>query len=200
MLVTLVAAALTPGLAQAHLVATGMGPVYDGLVHFALTPEDGLTVTALAFYAGLRGPGVCRRLLGVTPLAWCVGGLFATFSGLVAPPLFPGVAAALSLLILGGLLAADVSLSPRACVAVGVALGAVHGVADLTGAPADAGGVLNLAGMCAGVFVLFALAASVTLPLKRLWMIVAARVAGSWVAASGLLLAGWIIRFGAGRP
>jgi hypothetical protein len=28
-------------------------------------------------------------------------------------------------------------------------------------------------------------------------MIVAARVSGSWLAALGLLLAGWILRFGA---
>ena len=28
-------------------------------------------------------------------------------------------------------------------------------------------------------------------------MIVAARVAGSWAAAAGLLLAGWLVRYGA---
>ena len=32
--------ALLPGAARAHLVATGLGPVYDGAAHFALSPED----------------------------------------------------------------------------------------------------------------------------------------------------------------
>ena len=59
------------------------------------------------------------------------------------------------------------------------------------------GAVLTLVGMCAAVFTLVALAASITLPLRQFWMIVAARVTGSWLAATGLLLAGWIIRYGA---
>src|SRR6185369_14249227 len=51
--VTLVLMA-SPGSAQAHLVTTGLGPVYDGLVHFALAPEDLVPVLALAAFAGLR--------------------------------------------------------------------------------------------------------------------------------------------------
>jgi urease accessory protein len=54
-----------------------------------------------------------------------------------------------------------------------------------------------LLGMVFGVFVVFALAASITLPLTRLWMIIAVRVSGSWLAALGLLLAGWVWRYGA---
>ena len=51
--------------------------------------------------------------------------------------------------------------------------------------------------MVASVFVVFAVAASITLPLTRAWMVVAVRVSGSWLAASGLLLAGWVLRYGA---
>lgn len=32
---------LNSSLALAHLVTTGMGPVYDGIGHLLLTPEDG---------------------------------------------------------------------------------------------------------------------------------------------------------------
>jgi urease accessory protein len=194
---TLAAALLTPGLAQAHLVVTGMGPVYDGVTHFALSPEDSLPVIALAFYAGLRGPRPSRMLLGVLPAAWFVGGLVSCLSGVSLPPtLLPFLTAAL-FLGAGGLLASNLELSPRQCAIAAIALGLIRGVADLAGAPATGASVLDLLGMCASVFALFALAVSVTLPLKRFWMIVAARVAGSWVAAAGLLLAGWIIRFGA---
>src|SRR5690349_17143418 len=41
--------------AEAHLNTTGMGPLYDGLVHFFLSPEDIIPVLALALLTGLRG-------------------------------------------------------------------------------------------------------------------------------------------------
>ena len=44
-----------PTLAEAHLNSTGMGPVYDGLMHFLASPEDLAPVLALALLAGLRG-------------------------------------------------------------------------------------------------------------------------------------------------
>ncbi len=192
-----IAALLAPGLAQAHLVVTGMGPIYDGVTHFALSPEDSLPVVALAFYAGLRGPGSSRLLLAVLPSAWFVGGLLACLSGVALPPTALPLATAVVFLAMGGLLASDLTLSTPYHAVAAIAVGLVRGAADLGGAPAEAGSLLDLAGMCVAAFALFALAVSVTLPLKRFWMIVAARVAGSWVAAAGLLLAGWILRFGA---
>ena len=37
--------------AQAHLVTTGLGPVYDGIGHFCLAPDDSIPVVALALLA-----------------------------------------------------------------------------------------------------------------------------------------------------
>ena len=64
-----------PSPASAHLVTTGMGPVYDGIGHLLLTPEDLVPVLALALYAGLRGAITGRRILFLLPLAWFAGGL-----------------------------------------------------------------------------------------------------------------------------
>jgi hypothetical protein len=189
-----VALLLAPGAAQAHLVATGLGPLYDGATHFALSPEDGLPVAALALYAGLRGPVQARLSLAALPLAWFAGGLAATLTGASSPPVMLGAAI---MLALGGLLAANPPLSPRVCAGIAAILGLTRGFADMAGAAPTGGALLTLAGMSAAVFVVFALAASITLPLRRFWMIVAARVTGSWLAATGLLLAGWIIRYGA---
>jgi hydrogenase/urease accessory protein HupE len=188
---------LAPEAAQAHLVVTGMGPLYDGVTHFALSPEDSLPVLALALYAGLRGPRHSRLLLAALPAAWFAGGLLMSLSGLTLPAVLLPSATAVILLAIGGLLAANAELSPRLCALAAIGLGLIRGAADLAGVPASPGAILNLAGMSASVFALYALAASITLPLRRLWMIVAARVAGSWIAAVGLLLAGWIIRYGA---
>jgi hypothetical protein len=42
--------------AEAHLNSTGMGPIYDGFLHFLSSPEDIIPVVALALSSGLRGP------------------------------------------------------------------------------------------------------------------------------------------------
>ena len=41
-----------PAPAEAHLNATGMGPLYDRMVHFLISPEDVVPVRALALLAG----------------------------------------------------------------------------------------------------------------------------------------------------
>ena len=190
------ALAVLPAVAQAHLVVTGMGPIYDGIDHFGLSPEDSVPVVALAFFAGLRGPATARLLLAVLPLAWLAGGMIA-LSGASAPATVLSIAAAVAFLAIGGLLAINAHLPPAASAAIAVALGLSRGSADLSGAAFSGGHLLTLSGMAASVFVVFALAASLTLPLKRFWMIVAVRVGGSWLAALGLLLAGWVWRYGA---
>ena len=90
--------------AEAHLNSTGMGPFYDGLMHFLMSPEDIVPVLALALLAGLRGASYGRRALFTLPVAWLLGGL-AGLSAMTATP-HPFIAAAWFLL-LGGLLAAD---------------------------------------------------------------------------------------------
>jgi len=44
------------------------------------------------------------------------------------------------------------------------------------------------------VFVLVALAAAFVVRLRADWARIAVRVAGSWIAASGLLMLGWAVR------
>ncbi len=181
---------LWPAHAQAHLVTTGLGPVYDGIVHLASSPEDLLPVLALALFAGLRGAGAGRKALFALPVAWLTGG----FLGLLVKwaPAFP--IQAISFLLLGALVAADLRLQPAAVVTLAVSLGLVHGF--LNGAAmGQAGAVaLGLVGIIATIFVLVALVAAVVVSLRRPWTRIAVRVAGSWIAAMGLLLLGWSLR------
>ncbi|HEX9166089.1 MAG TPA: hypothetical protein VF862_09270, partial [Gemmatimonadales bacterium] len=64
--------------------------------------------------------------------------------------------------------------------------------------PDAAGNLLGLALLLAGigatVFVLVALGAALAVTLRDGWRRIAVRVAGSWVAAIGLLLLGWGLR------
>ena len=172
------------GAASAHLASTGLGPVYDGVYHLALTPRQILPMAALALYAGLRGPAHARLVLAIVPLTWLIA--------CVAGPAWNGDGAALICAIVvlasGGLLASAVPLTPSATAAVagiaGIALGCCYDAP--AGFGASAGGV-------ALVFVVLALLASISLPLRRLAGLIAVRVAGSWTAALGLLLIGWWI-------
>jgi len=55
-------------------------------------------------------------------------------------------------------------------------------------------GGLGLLGIMAALFVLVTLASAFVVSLERPWARIAVRVAGSWIAASGLLLLGWAFR------
>jgi hydrogenase/urease accessory protein HupE len=177
--------------AEAHLNSTGMGPFYDGLVHFLLSPEDIIPVFALALLAGLRGATYGRRTLFTLPIAWFLGAL-AGLSAVTASP-HPFVAAAWFLL-LGGLLAADAKLSLRMTTAIAALLGLYHGYLNGEGMGGFETAAIALLGLVFAVFVLIALAAAFVVRLRAQWARIAVRVAGSWIAASGLLMLGWAVR------
>lgn len=177
--------------ADAHLNTTGMGPLYDGLLHFLLSPDDFIPVLALALLAGLRGAAHGRRALFVMPAGWLGGGL-AGLSVSTTPP-HPFVAAGWFLL-LGILLAADTKLSLRLTTGIAVLLGLYHGYLNGVGLGTSTSSAVVLLGLVFGIFVMTALASAFVVRLRAEWARIAVRVAGSWIAASGLLMLGWAIR------
>jgi hydrogenase/urease accessory protein HupE len=181
-----------PPSAEAHLVTTGLGPLHDGLLHFALAPEDLVPALALALLAGLRGAPHGRRALLVLPAAWLLGGVtgLATHGG--AHPVWTS----LSFVALGGLVAADARLPLGATTALAALLGLGHGFLNGSALAETGLGALGMLGIAAAVFTLVALAASLVAPLRAGWARVVVRVAGSWIAAIGLLLVGWSLRPG----
>lgn len=185
-----VALSYAPSLAHAHLVSTGLGPVYDGMLHFALSPELVLPVFAIAILAGMRGRNHARLVVAALPLAWLFGGIAGEVSGVAAPDAL----AWLPLLLAGGLVALDLALPRSATTAiaavVGLALGCANGAA-LAQAGAGMRGVL---GSTAAIFVVVALGAAAVATWQSGWLRIVWRVAGSWIAAGGLLLLGWSLR------
>jgi hypothetical protein len=79
-------------------------------------------------------------------------------------------------------------------VALAVGLGLVQGVLHGASVSATSGGLLELVGVVVTIFVVMALAAALVVALKRPWTRVVVRVAGSWIAASGLFMLGWFLR------
>jgi hydrogenase/urease accessory protein HupE len=185
------AALLLPAAARAHLTETGLGPIYDGIAHLLLSFDDLLPVLALALLAGLNGAAAGRRVLFVLPIAWLAGGVAAVAAGM-AP--LPQASTSLSLIALGILTAAAAPLTPSMAGAMAAALGLLHGA--LNGAAIVAAGreATGLAGIAAAVFVVAALAAARVASLRATAPRIAVRVAGSWIAAVGLLALGWTLR------
>jgi urease accessory protein len=174
----------------AHLMNTGFGPFYDGLLHLFVTPDDLLPVVALTLFAGLRGPQYGRAVLFALPVAWCAGSVLGVAMGTV---LTPAVAAGVTILF-GALAALDRPLPIRVvgglAIALGVLNGGVNGI-EIVGA---GGGGLAVAGVAAAVFMLVAVLAGHVTSLRAEWARVATRVAGSWIVAIGLLMFGWSMR------
>lgn len=182
---------LLPTPSHAHLMNTGLGPFYDGVSHFALTPEDLLPALAMALLAGQRGSRTGRLALFALPLAWLLGGL----AGLAFPTITSATAlTTASFLALGGLVAADARLRPEWVAGLAIVVGLLHGYFNGAGMSAAKLGVLGLTGIATTVFVLVALAAALVVSLRAPWARIAVRVAGSWIVAIGLLLLGWSFR------
>jgi len=186
-----VAGAVLPLPAEAHLVTTGLGPLYDGISHVLLSADDLLPVLAMSMLAGLNGPAAGRRALFGLTGAWLLGGLAGYLFG---QALLPGTMTCVSFLVMGGLTAADRRLSPAVVLAIAVAVGLLHGWLNGTGIAAAQREALGLAGIGSAIFVVVALASAFVMSLRAGWMRIAVRVAGSWVAAIGLLMLGWSLR------
>ena len=180
---------LLPAAAFAHLVTTGMGPVYDGIGHLLLTPEDLVPVIALSLYCGMRGARAGRYAMFMLPLAWLLGGLVGLNLDLDATIPVP----ALSFLLLGGLIAADAKLPDQLIGPMTAMIGLVHGVLNGLVLKSGPGGPALL-GIMGALFVLVALMSAFVVSLERSWTRIVVRVMGSWVAASGMLMIGWYFR------
>jgi hydrogenase/urease accessory protein HupE len=129
----------------------------------------------------------------VLPAAWLLGGVIGlTVHGGVSP-----VATSLSFVLLGGLVAVDARLPLGATTTLAALLGLGHGWLNGPALAQPGPGAMGLLGCVAAVFTLVALAASIVVPLRAAWARVVVRVAGSWIAAIGLLLIGWGLRPGA---
>lgn len=179
---------LCPSTSEAHLVNTGLGPFYDGVLHLAVSLDDLLASLALALLAGLSGAQAGRHVLFLLPPLWLIGGLFGLrFEQEVSLPL----CSILSLLVTGALVAWDRRLPLAMISGLACSFGLVHGFLNGTAMAQGGGGRLALFGVCVAVFVLTTLFAAIVVSIKTHWARITVRVAGSWIAAIGLLMLGW---------
>lgn len=182
-------AALVAAPANAHLVETGFGEFYDGIAHLAVTPADLLVVVALALLAGQRGRGAARYAVFALPVAWLLGGILgARWPAAAAAPLLT----ALSFALAGALVALNLKVRDIGIAALAITAGVLHGLVNgATMAPAGVS-TLALGGVVSAIFFLTAILSAEVTALPAGWPQIAVRVAGSWIAATGLLMIGWL--------
>jgi urease accessory protein len=182
---------LWPSISQAHLVNTGLGPFYDGVSHLAMSPDDLLSALALALLAGFSGARAGRHVLFLLPPVWLLGGLVGLqFEQEVSLPLF----SILSFLVVGALVALGRKLPLMLISGLTFCFGLLHGFLNGTAIAQVGGGFMALFGISIAVFVLTALFSALVVSLRAQWARVTVRVAGSWIAAIGLLMLGWAFK------
>jgi len=175
----------------AHLMHTGFGPFYDGLLHLFVTPDDLLPVIALTLVAGLRGPRYGRAVLFSLPVAWLGSSVLGL--SLQAAALPPVLAAGLTM-ICGALAAADRPLPIQVVTVLAIGLGVLNGWRNGVELAGAGGGALVAAGVASSLFLIVAMLSGHVTSVRAEWARVATRVAGSWIAAIGLLMFGWSMR------
>jgi urease accessory protein len=180
-----------PSMACAHLVTSGLGPFYDGSLHLLLSPSDLLGLVAATLLAGLRGARAGRLTVVALPAAWFIAGLI----GLNLPFIIdlPGLSI-LSFVILGVLVAIHPKLPPVAVTALTGLYGVLHGLLNGSALGVMGAGVLSLFGIVVTVLIIALLVSATVVSLRAVWTRIAVRVVGSWVAAVGMLMFGWMIR------
>lgn len=175
--------------ADAHSTVKGVGDLYAGLLHVLTALEHVLPFIALSLLAGQRGlKAQAEAVLLVFPVALMIGATAALW----LPPLhglaFFNIASAI---LLGGLVAAAWPLPKAVFYGLVVVFGVSHGFANGEAITASIKAYLFILGVgLAGLAVLAYGTLMVDFLLKRKagWVQIAVRVAGSWIAAIGVLV------------
>jgi hydrogenase/urease accessory protein HupE len=156
-------------------------------------PEDLLLVIAVTLLAGLRGARCGRWVLLALPMVWLAGMITA---GVIHLPPGPTWLTCALTIALGALVAADRPWPVALVVGLAALAGATHGFGNGRELAAVKGSGLAMAGIACALFVVSALTAGQVATLRAHWARVVVRVAGSWIAAIGLLMLGWSLRGG----
>ena len=179
---------LSTDTAHAHVASEKVGAFYAGLLHPLTAPEHVLPMVALGLLAGQQGLSKGQGVLLVFPVAMALGASLA----LLRPAL--GWVPLLNLgsaVLLGGLVAAAWRLPAALLYALALLFGMTHGYANGAAITSTLSPTVFILGLIiASLFVLsYGIAGTdYLLRLKPVWLRIAVRVAGSWIAAIGILV------------
>ena len=178
---------LAAGGAYAHSATRGAGDFYAGALHALTALEHVLPFVALGILAGQQG-----RKSEPVLLVFCLALAAGAIVELWAPPLpYVGLLNIFSGILFGGLVAAAWSLPMTFCYGIATAFGLTHGFANGAGMIAQTKPYLFIPGVALAGLAVTAYGLIFTdylLRRKAGWIHIAVRVAGSWIAAIGILV------------
>jgi hydrogenase/urease accessory protein HupE len=176
----------------AHLETSRLGPVYDGIVHVLISPEDLIPALGMGLLAGQNGPRAARAALFTTPTLWLAASAMAWW--LAPQSRLPALPTTGLFILLGSLIAVAWRLPTASVVCLSSTLGTLHGWLNGADMASEGRNPIALLGVAGTIFVLTAISSAHVLTLTAPWSRIAVRVAGSWIAAIGLLMFGWVLR------
>lgn len=184
-------AVLSSSPSQAHLVSTRLGDFYDGALHPLTGFEFALPWLALVILAALQGPARGRWLILAFPIGLLLGAAISVWMPGLRFVEFANIAAIAGIGLLVALaLPLSTPLFLGLCVLVGLANGYENGEAMLF----NTDRFLFICGVTAVGYAFAALAlalVSVFLKGPGGWRPIALRAGGSWIAAVGIMVAGF---------
>jgi urease accessory protein len=170
--------------AWAHSSVEGIGNFYNGALHPLVSPAHLIALLALGLWLGQRGLGAAKRPLLAFMAALALGLCLHHWAGDPDTDRWLLVLAALFGLLVAAARALPAALAPLLCAGVGLAVGLASGP---TGLESTARAVSLFGTFFSATLVCAYVMAIVTLA-QRPWMLIAARVLGSWLAAAAVLV------------
>jgi urease accessory protein len=186
--------ALGADAAHAHATSAQAGAFYAGLLHPLTAPEHVLPMVALGLLAGQQGLNQGQGLLLVFPAAMALGASLALLHPALGWVSLLNIGSAA---LFGGLVAAAWRAPTVLLYALALLFGISHGYANGAAiAPNLSPAVFILGLVTAALLVLgYSMAGTAyLLRLKPAWLLIAVRLAGSWIAAVGILVFGMMAR------
>jgi len=163
------------------------------MARLMLQPLDLLLLVALVLLAVQNGRSWSDRLALVLPLSWLVGGL----GGLLVRRELPLALLCAALVTAMGVLAAlgpALRLNERFLRGGTAALPLLFGLVAGSSLAGHGGALQALLGEAVAIAVVTALLLMALDPPHPRWLALGLRLIGSWIAASGLLMLGWLSR------
>ena len=159
------------------------------MLHPLTALEHLLPIIGLSLLAGQQGPHRARWVLWLFPAGLLAGALLA---GHVEPIWLVTWFNRLSFVAVGILVAAAARLPLPVLGTTALLLGLAHGVENAAGISPPIAMHLFVPGVVVSGITLVAIFAAVAVSLQVPWQRVAIRVAGSWIAAIGILVIGLV--------
>ena len=185
----MIVACASPDPALAHSLSNRFGDFYGGMLHPVTALEHVLPLLALGLLAGQQGERPARWLVLVFPLALLIGAGVAP----VVPPLpWMRLLNAISFVVFGLLVATAWRVPLLVLIALGALFGISHGYENGRAMAPDTATHLFVLGVATigGLITALVSAATIDLATTAAWPRVAIRIAGSWIAAIGILMIG----------